>query len=156
MAPLLHLPLLLHETNLWFFSSELVGSAEFWQTKPSSLLFSSGKQHVQNSNPRSRKVTEWNFERSNRQKLKLGKISYTIFGAAETGVALRRGLVVKRPITPPCHGGDRRFESGRARQEKRVTLRVALFSWADIVCDANRRSRGGRQGTAHRSLLRAR
>ena len=23
---------------------------------------------------------------------------------------------MKRPITPPCHGGDRRFESGRARQ----------------------------------------
>jgi hypothetical protein len=26
------------------------------------------------------------------------------------------GLVVKRPITSPCHGEDRRFESGRARQ----------------------------------------
>jgi hypothetical protein len=25
-------------------------------------------------------------------------------------------------ITPPCHGGDRRFKSGRARHEKRVTF----------------------------------
>ena len=25
------------------------------------------------------------------------------------------GPVVKRPITSPCHGEDRRFESGRVR-----------------------------------------
>ncbi len=28
---------------------------------------------------------------------------------------------MKRPITPPCHGGDRRFESGRARQDKTLS-----------------------------------
>jgi hypothetical protein len=33
-----------------------------------------------------------------------------------------RGLVVKRPITSPCHGEDRRFESGRARQEHKDFL----------------------------------
>ena len=37
----------------------------------------------------------------------------------------RCGLVVKRPITPPCHGGDRRFESGRARQD----IYVMPFLW---------------------------
>ena len=31
---------------------------------------------------------------------------------------------------PPCHGGDRRFESGRARQEKNPTY-VGSFSWGD-------------------------
>ena len=30
---------------------------------------------------------------------------------------------------PPCHGGDRRFESGRARQTKKITL-VVVF----LVC----------------------
>jgi hypothetical protein len=28
---------------------------------------------------------------------------------------------------PPCHGGDRRFESGRARHEKRVTSCGSFF-----------------------------
>jgi hypothetical protein len=28
---------------------------------------------------------------------------------------------------PPCHGGDRRFESGRARHEKSVTAGDAFF-----------------------------
>ena len=55
------------------------------------------------------------------------KVAQAGFGAAETGVALRRGLVVKRPITPPCHGGDRRFESGRARHEKGSPLWWAFF-----------------------------
>ena len=32
-----------------------------------------------------------------------------------TPVYIGFGLVVKRPITSPCHGEDRRFESGRAR-----------------------------------------
>lgn len=31
------------------------------------------------------------------------------------------------PNTPPCHGGDRRFESGRARQIERVTPVVAVL-----------------------------
>ncbi len=30
---------------------------------------------------------------------------------------------------PPCHGGDRRFESGRARQTKKITV-VVVF----LVC----------------------
>ena len=34
---------------------------------------------------------------------------------------------MKRPITPPCHGGDRRFESGRARQKKRLTDGGSFF-----------------------------
>gem|GEM_PF-2634946 len=44
-------------------------------------------------------------------------------------------------ITPPCHGGDRRFKSGRARQENTLTFLVSarqentltflvsVFSW---------------------------
>lgn len=31
------------------------------------------------------------------------------------------------PSTPPCHGGDRRFESGRARQNKIFTPRGWIF-----------------------------
>jgi hypothetical protein len=42
------------------------------------------------------------------------------------------GLVVKRPITPPCHGGDRRFESGRARQIDPQTKDASLASSIDI------------------------
>ena len=30
---------------------------------------------------------------------------------------------------PPCHGGDRRFESGRARQIKKPTLKVVFLIW---------------------------
>jgi hypothetical protein len=29
---------------------------------------------------------------------------------------------------PPCHGGDRRFKSGRARQETRSIQKMGLFS----------------------------
>jgi hypothetical protein len=38
---------------------------------------------------------------------------------------------------PPCHGGDRRFESGRARQIKNVTL-CGVFYLGRRVCDVNR------------------
>lgn len=31
-------------------------------------------------------------------------------------------------ITPPCHGGDRRFKSGRVRQEK-IPSNDGIFSW---------------------------
>ena len=41
---------------------------------------------------------------------------------------------------PPCHGGDRRFESGRARQEKTVTLCGGFFFWQTSDSDTNRRS----------------
>ena len=41
---------------------------------------------------------------------------------------LHHAPVVKRPITPPCHGGDRRFESGRARQ-KNTPMKVGVFFW---------------------------
>jgi hypothetical protein len=33
---------------------------------------------------------------------------------------------------PPCHGGDRRFESGRARQTKNPILVIGFFVWADL------------------------
>jgi hypothetical protein len=32
-------------------------------------------------------------------------------------------------ITPPCHGGDRRFKSGRVRQEK-IPSKDGIFSWS--------------------------
>ena len=32
---------------------------------------------------------------------------------------------------PPCHGGDRRFESGRARQSKKAILAIAFLLWPD-------------------------
>ena len=39
---------------------------------------------------------------------------------------------------PPCHGGDRRFESGRARQEKRPNRKMGLFSWPGSRLDLNK------------------
>ena len=30
-------------------------------------------------------------------------------------------------ITPPCHGGDRRFKSGRARQVKRLSAAGSFY-----------------------------
>ena len=35
-------------------------------------------------------------------------------------------------ITPPCHGGDRRFKSGRARQCKCLIRVMGLLHWADL------------------------
>ncbi len=50
---------------------------------------------------------------------------------------------------PPCHGGDRRFESGRARHEKRLGLYVVVFSHderlARIFETVVRRSRAARR-----------
>jgi hypothetical protein len=39
-------------------------------------------------------------------------------------------------ITPPCHGGDRRFKSGRVRQEKSLPF-GELFSWLNVICYHN-------------------
>ncbi len=52
---------------------------------------------------------------------------------------------------PPCHGGDRRFESGRARHKKRITF-VVLF-----LCrhrpDRTANVRFGERGTEIKSSL---
>ena len=42
-----------------------------------------------------------------------------------------RALVVQLVTTSPCHGEDRRFESGRARQIKCPTV-VGLFIFANL------------------------
>ncbi len=41
-------------------------------------------------------------------------------------------------ITPPCHGGDRRFKSGRARQKKTPILADRCFLLCKVACDSNR------------------
>jgi hypothetical protein len=45
------------------------------------------------------------------------------------------------PNTSPCHGEDRRFESGRARHRKKSCRSTALFSMISSAHDADRRSR---------------
>lgn len=45
---------------------------------------------------------------------------------------------------PPCHGGDRRFESGRARQINRITIVVFLYFMAKFrITNEHRRSEVG-------------
>jgi hypothetical protein len=54
----------------------------------------------------------------------------------------RYGLVVKWSITPPCHGGDRRFKSGRARQRRLSSSPMGVFFLVCVPgCLSNQRSR---------------
>ena len=57
-----------------------------------------------------------------------------MLGFVDLGKTRARGVVW--PNMPPCHGGDRRFESGRARQieMKSLLLReVFLFQTDEVV-----------------------
>ena len=45
---------------------------------------------------------------------------------------------------PPCHGGDRRFESGQIRHKKCLSRKTGVFLMGKLACDSNRirQSRG--------------
>jgi hypothetical protein len=70
------------------------------------------------------------------------KSASRVFGSdgkqADTAQSSDAGPWCSRPNTPPCHGGDRRFESGRARHEKRVTLRGSFFMLCPIGLEPRR------------------
>src|SRR5438105_5135003 len=59
---------------------------------------------------------------------------------------------------PPCHGGDRRFESARGRHTEALSLLISVFveaGEARLDTDANRRSfefEPGREGTVANQL----
>ena len=60
-------------------------------------------------------------------------------------------------ITPPCHGGDRRFKSGRARHIKSlIPVRLGLFYMDEHAHDSNRRSVSEANGPGRGAEPRAR